>query len=408
MGETAARHVVLCTIPGYGHITPVLDVVAELVALGARVTVATGAQFAEPLEAAGAEIVRYAATESGDTSAHAVAEALAGFSGFLAPLAPVLALLAEDPADVLVFDSTMWLGGRVLAHGRPCATIQLSPCFASNEAFSLPERVAAHMTGAPAAPAPDGGADLAAVLGAAGMTGDLSALLNDERDRKLVFLPREFQYAGDTFDDRHVFVGPCLGPRRLSGAWDPPPDGHPLLLVSLGTSAFNDQPDFFRSCADAFDGLPWNLVLTLGGGTDPAALEPLPHNVRAHRWLPHPAVLVHARAFVCPAGMGSIMEALSCATPLVVVPQHGEQEVNAERVVELGLGRRIARDAVTPELIRDTVLAVATDPGVAGRVQLMSGHCRDAGGHRRAAEEILTAVPATRAPSTRHDPARPG
>ena len=404
MRENASPHVVLCTIPGYGHVTPVLDVVAELVALGARVTVATGAQFAEMLEATGADTVTYAATESGDTAAHAVAEAVAGMTGFLAPLAPVRALLEKDPPDVLAFDSTMWLAGRVLAHDTPCPVVQLSPCFASNEAFSLPERVAAHVTAVPApasaAPSPDedadGGFDLEAVLAGAGMTGDLAALLSDEHDRKLVFLPREFQYAGGSFDDRHTFVGPCLGPRRLAGAWDPPPDGNPVLLVSLGTSAFNDQPDFFRSCADAFDGLPWNLVLTLGSGTDPAALEPLPANVRAYRWLPHPAVLARARAFVCPAGMGSIMEALSCATPLVVVPQHGEQEVNAERIVELGLGRRIARDAVTPELIRDTVLAVATDPDVTARVEAMSGHCRDAGGHRRAAGEILAAVPAAR------------
>ncbi len=395
MRENDSQHVVLCTIPGYGHVTPVLDVVTELVARGARVTVATGAQFTETLEAAGVATLTYAATESGDTTAHAVAEALSDLAGFLAPLTPIQALLDEDPPDVLAFDSTMWLAGRVLAHDRSCATVQLSPCFASNEAFSLPERVAAHVTESPSAPASDdgGAVDLAAVLAAAGMTGDLAALLSDEKDQKLVFVPREFQFAGDSFDDRHTFVGPCLGPRRLAGSWDPPPDGNPVLLVSLGTSAFNDQPDFFRSCADAFDGLPWNLVLTLGSGTDPATLEPLPRNVRAYRWLPHPAVLAHARAFVCPAGMGSIMEALSCATPLVVVPQHGEQEVNAERIVELGLGRRIARDDVTPELIRDTVLAVATDPNVIGRVEAMSRYCRDAGGHPRAAEEILAAAP---------------
>jgi MGT family glycosyltransferase len=386
---TVPRHVVLCTVPGYGHVTPVLDVVGELVAQGARVTVATGAAFADALAATGAAVVPYGPTASGSTASHDVAEALAGLTGFLAPLGPVRARFAEDPPDVLAFDSTMWLAGRVLAHDRPCRTVQLSPCFASNQDFSLPERVAAHVT---ESPQPQGSeVDLAAVLRGAGMNGDLATLLSDEHDRKLVFIPREFQYAGDGFDERHVFVGPCLGPRRLTGSWTPPPDGNPVLLVSLGTSAFNDQPEFFRSCAHAFAGLPWNLVLTLGSGTDPDALGPLPPNVSAHRWLPHPAVLGHARAFVCPAGMGSIMESLSRATPLVVVPQHGEQEVNAARIVELGLGKRIPRTEVTPETVRDTVLAVAADPDIATRVTEMSRHCHSAGGHHRAAEELLAA-----------------
>ncbi|OLR93768.1 macrolide family glycosyltransferase [Actinokineospora bangkokensis] len=391
--RSEAPHVVLCTIPGYGHVTPVLDVIGELVARGARVTAATGAAFTGPLHDAGASTVAYDEVAGGS---HAVAEALAGLTGFLEPLAPVRARLAEDPPDVLAFDSVMWLGGRVLAHDHPAPTVQLSPCLASNEHFSLPERVAAHVPPAPAtdsaAPAADAAGELSAVLASAGLTGDLGALLSDAEDHKLVFVPREFQFAGATFDDRHTFVGPCLGPRRLAGAWEPPADGNPVLLVSLGTSAFNDQPDFFRSCAAAFADLPWNLVLTLGSGTDPAELDPLPPNVRAHRWLPHPAVLRHARAFVCPGGMGSIMEALSCATPMVVVPQHGEQEVNAERVVELGLGKRLPRAEVTPEAVRDLVLAVATDPAMAERVQRMSEHCAAAGGHHRAADRILSLV----------------
>ncbi|PPK71302.1 glycosyltransferase [Actinokineospora auranticolor] len=377
-------HVVLATVPGYGHVTPLLDVVGELVAQGVRVTAACGTGFAPMLADAGAATVEY----EGPADAHAVAAALTGVTDFGDPLGPVLARLADDPPDVLGFDATMWLAGRVLAHLFPCPTVQLSPCFVSNADFSLPGRVAAHVSaGEPVE------VDMVAVLARLGVVGDLGAVLSDSRDRKVVFLPREFQFAGDTFDDRHTFVGPCLGPRRLAGSWAPPADGNPVLLVSLGTSSFNDQPAFFRACARAFEGLPWNLVLTLGSGTDPAELEPLPPNVTAHRWLPHPAVLAHAAAFVCPGGMGSIMESLSCSTPMVVVPQHGEQEVNAERVVELGLGSRLSRDDLTPETIRDAVLTVATDPATAARVRAMSTHCQTAGGHQRAAKEILSTLP---------------
>ncbi|GAA1952219.1 macrolide family glycosyltransferase [Amycolatopsis minnesotensis] len=393
-------HIALCAIPGYGHVQPILDVVGELTARGNRVTVASTDQFGAPLEAAGAEVIRYGATREGATDANSIADALAGFSSCADPIAPIRAKLLDDKPDVLGFDSTMWLAGRLLSAPLARPTLQLSPCFVSNEHFSLPERVGEYAareaalestvdSGGPAEEPIDIVAEVKALLKAEGITTGLEEFVSDARDRKLVFIPREFQYAGDTFDDRHAFVGPCLGPRRLAGQWSPPDNGHPVLLVSLGTSTFNDQPGFFRSCARAFAGLPWNLVLTLGGGTDPATLGPLPPNVQAHQWLPHPAVLDHARAFVTSAGMGSIMESLSRDTPVVGVPHHGEQEVNTDRILELGLGGKIARQDVTAESVRDTVLAVAEDTAIADRVHTMSEHFARAGGHRQAADEIL-------------------
>lgn len=384
--------VMICSLPGYGHVTPLLDVIGELTGRGHQVTVATGADFTAALAGVGARTIGYGPTADGATGAHAVSDALADFSGFLPALAPVARLLATDPPDIFAFDSTMWVAGRVLAAALSCPVVQLSPPFASNEHFSLAELVASYASQDSAAESDgpvDKIAELRATLEEAGLTGELGDMLSDAQDRKIVFLPVEFQFQGDTFDERHVFVGPCLGPHRLAGAWTPPANDDPVLLVSLGTSAFNNQPGFFTSCAEAFAGLPWNLVLTLGDGTDPDELRPLPANVTAHRWLPHPAVLSTARAFVTSGGMGSIMESLACDTPVVVVPHHGEQEANAQRVVELGLGKRLPRTEVSALAVRDAVLAVATDTSIAQRVHAMSEHCRRAGGAARAAEEIL-------------------
>ena len=109
------RHVVLCTLPGYGHVTPVLDVLGELVRRGHRVTVATGSAFADRIAATGARPLGYD-EPAGDPGSHRLAAALTGASSCLGPLAPVRKLLADDPPDVLAFDSTMWIAGRVLAH----------------------------------------------------------------------------------------------------------------------------------------------------------------------------------------------------------------------------------------------------------------------------------------------------
>src|SRR5205085_1122113 len=131
--------------------------------------------------------------------------------------------------------------------------------------------------------------------------------------------------------------------------------------------------------------------MTLGGGVDPASLGELPPNVEARQWVPHPAVLRHASAFVTSAGMGSVMEAFYCGIPLVLVPMHGEQEVNTEGVVEVGLGVRLSRAEVTPESIRDAVLKVAADAGIGARMRAMRDHTREGGGAIAAADRILAA-----------------
>jgi UDP:flavonoid glycosyltransferase YjiC (YdhE family) len=52
--------------------------------------------------------------------------------------------------------------------------------------------------------------------------------------------------------------------------------------------------------------------------------------------------------------MNSTMESLYFAVPLVAFPLQPEQEANARRVEDLGLGRRLPLDGLSPDLIRQT------------------------------------------------------
>jgi len=114
-----------------------------------------------------------------------------------------------------------------------------------------------------------------------------------------------------------------------------------VLYVSLGT-AFNDRADFYRACLEAFAG-GGPVAIAVGERVRVDDLGPAPANVDVRPWFPQPAVLRSASAFVSHAGMGSTMEALYYGVPLVCVPQMPEQDVNAARVAEMGLGVRLAR-----------------------------------------------------------------
>lgn len=178
-----------------------------------------------------------------------------------------------------------------------------------------------------------------------------------------MFIPPSFQLHVDTFDDTYRFLGPALGSRARSTEWQPPADGSPVLLISLGTH-FNDRPEFFTLCVEAFADSPRHVAMAVG----PAEVGPAPANFDVRPSFPQPAVLGHASVFVSHTGMGSTMESLYSGVPLVPVPQMAEQSLDGDRVQELGLGLRLDTGSVTAGILREAVEKVATDPDIRARV----------------------------------------
>jgi calicheamicin 4-deoxy-4-thio-alpha-D-digitoxosyltransferase len=290
--------------------------------------------------------------------------------------------------DLIAYDMTTLLAGRVLSLYWHVPAVQLSPTLVSNEHFSLfdesegradkevdPAKVTEFLIGV---------ADFLSSYGLdMTMTNDL--FLQPEV-LTVAYFPREFQIAGDTFDERFVFTGPCLADRPYQGQWQPP-GGDPVLLVSLGTLNYKHQRAFLETCVTAFAGLSWHVVISTGTELDPAELGALPPNMEAHQRVPQLAVLNQARLFISHCGMGGTMEALSLGVPILAVPQMTEQTVIADRIAELGLGRKASWDIGADEL-RATMLELVADGAVARAVEQMRGHIQKAGGAARAADEI--------------------
>jgi MGT family glycosyltransferase len=203
---------------------------------------------------------------------------------------------------------------------------------------------------------------------------------------EVVTMPKEFQIANETFDERFVFSGPCLDDRAFQGQWQPPGED-PVLLVSWGSANYPSQRAFLKTCVSAFAGLAWHVVISTGPQIDPAELGPLPPNIEAHHKVPQLAILKSAKLFVSHSGMGGTMEALSLGVPILAVPQLPELTLVADRIAELGLGRRIASDISADEL-RAAVLDLAADVPTAQAVAAMREHIQKAGGAPHAADEI--------------------
>ncbi|MEW2354024.1 macrolide family glycosyltransferase [Spirillospora sp. NPDC029432] len=390
----AGRHLLVLNVHAYGHVLPTLVMVEELVRRGHRVTYVTSGQLAGPLERAGATVLRYESRipkidpfeEVGDDVGRPL-------NLFLEENKAILdvaeSALANVPADLVLYDFAALHSGRILAEKWSRPAVQLHPVFVHADQFAQyrcmfedPER-----TGDETAGVLEYRDSVQKLLAEHGVARQAPEFMSAVEDLNLVFLPESFQPDAAELGDRFVFVGPCLGARDFLPDWRPPEPERPVVLISLGT-VFNENPEFFRTCAQAFADGDWHVVMTLGDRLDPARLGTLPGNVEAFPWVRHASVLEHAAVSVGQAGMGSTLESLAHGRPVVAVPQSGTQEPIAERLFDLGLGTVIRPAELSAERIRAAVDELAADRECLLRVRRTRREIEDAGGAALAADAI--------------------
>jgi MGT family glycosyltransferase len=384
------RHIAMVGIPAVSHILPSIEIIRELTARGHRVTYADDKSVAELVTGTGAELVPY-------TSTLPVADdgwpddPIAAMGVFLDDAIAALPQLHDfydhDPADLYLYD----IGGyaaRALAEAQGRPLVQLSPTYVAWDGYE--QEVGAQLRALPGAE--EYWARFGAWLAGCGATTTDPEAFAGRPPRVLALIPQAMQPYADRVDaDAVTIVGPCFGPR--GGGWQRPADAEHVLLVSLG-SAYTRQPEFYRHCLAAFGGLPgWHVVLQIGRHVDPAELGTIPANVEVHPWVPQLAILEQADAFVTHAGMGGSSEGLYTGTPMIAVPQAVDQFANADRLVELGVARRVDTADATAAVLRTTLVELMADAEVEARAIHLRAQVRAEGGTARAADLIEAMLP---------------
>jgi MGT family glycosyltransferase len=380
-------HIAMVGVPIVSHVMPGIEVVRALVARGHRVTYANDPAVEALVTSTGATFVPYRSTlpvASGDWPGDPIAAAGVFLDDNVQALPQLEAAYGPDPAGLYLYDIGAY-AGRALAEAQGRPLLQPSPTFVAWEGYE--EEVAAHLWRLPGADTYR--ARFAAWLETCGATTTDVDAFGDPPERAVALIPRAMQpHAERVNGDVVTFVGPCFGPRADQGGWTRPAEAEKVLLISLG-SQYTRQPDFYRRCLAAFGDLPgWHVVLQIGGRTDPAELGRVPSNVEVHPWMPQLATLEQADAFVRHAGMGGSSEGLFTATPMIAVPQGAEQFGNADRLVELGVARRVDTEDATADTLRTLLIELSDSPAVAERSRLLRAEVRAEGGTARAVDII--------------------
>ena len=392
-----ARAVVF-TYPDPSHVSSSLPVFAELARRGEDVTVYSTATYRDAIESSGATYRCYSGTMS--------ASSTGPFGGMCRRMAfaeqvlpELIETLRADRPDYVVLDAAAnW--GSVAADVLRLPAVSYRLTFALHrDMLDAAEMVRRFYAQAPQEFVLQGMFDLVGYYEAAqrvdrqygSRTGDVSSSLECRCDLNLVLIARALQIEPERFDQSYRFVGRCLGesPEPDNFPWDEL-GADPLVYISLGT-VFNNRPEFFRACMEAFGGQALRVVMSAGRRVDLAALGPAPANFLLAAYVPVPIAKLLARSAlaITHAGAGTLEECARAGVPQLMYPQAGDQFILADRVQQLGAGLRLSDGDIEGGCLRELAARVMADPSYRRAATALSESVRETGGTTQACDEIL-------------------
>jgi UDP:flavonoid glycosyltransferase YjiC (YdhE family) len=171
-----------------------------------------------------------------------------------------------------------------------------------------------------------------------------------------------------TGDASHLGPRQLVRPEGLATAGEPVPDftttdtDLPLLYVTLGTVFSSDA--VLSTVLAAISDLPVRIVVTVGPRVDPELLAPQPSNVHVARYIAQQDLLPHCAAVISHGGSGTFLATLAAGLPQVCLPQAADQFLNAAAAEAAGCGIAVRPAEFSPDAVRDAVERTLTDPTV--------------------------------------------
>ena len=378
------------SIPAYGHTNPTIGVVKELVSRGHEVYYYSFNQFKGVIEGAGAHFISCDEFDLGLESEPDMSERI-GKDMVLSTQVIVNATLSMDEKlekdmakikpDVIVADSVAYWG-KLIAMKLGIPFVSSTTTFAFNKEsaaimkpsgkellkmlFDIPK------TKKLLKPLRDKGYPAENIL---------TIIQNDNDTTTVVYTSKMFQPHADSFSDRYTFVGAI--PKETKEIFNKTKEK--LVYIALGT-VDNKHPGFYKNCMEAFHGSDYQVIISVGKETGLSSFDDVPENVKIYAFVDQVAVLREADVFLTHCGMNSASESLYFGVPLVLFPQTPEQGGVANRIEELGAGKKLTD--TNPSSIKKCVEDVLFDSLYREKAQELGDSLKNCPGAVGAADAI--------------------
>lgn len=400
--------VLFFNIPAYGHTSPTLPLVAELVRRGEQVIYYSSPAFRQAIEQTGS-MFRNSVTpflnDETQVDENMVRVAYMLLQAAQTELEELLPQAREDAPDYIIHDG-------LCSWGKFIAQVMRVPSICSMTTFAIPPVSVKNFLQVVRDP---GNMRLLFSTPIARMLFEgreqlipfytlsnrlhkkyriarpqISDMFTNRAMMNIVYAKRHFQPFAEVFDNTFKFVGPSIVARSDASTFAFEALGEaPVIYVSLGT-VFNDKADFYHMCYEAFAGIDCTVVLSLGKRTNIATLGTIPRNFVVQEFVPQLELLQRTALFITHGGMNSVSEALYYGVPLIVIPQTADQNLVSQRIEQLGAGKALRREGLTAQKLRSTAEDILANPAYRRASACLGESFGQPEGYIHAAEEIQT------------------
>jgi MGT family glycosyltransferase len=172
--------------------------------------------------------------------------------------------------------------------------------------------------------------------------------------------------------------------RETDAEFELPRDERRRIYLSLGSLGSADV-ELMQRLIDTLAETDLLIVVSMGPRHDELHLG---ENMFGAEFLPQPAILPQVDLVITHGGNNTITESLQAGKPTVVLPLFWDQHDNAQRMHELGLGRRLDSYRHDPADLLEAIEGLFADAPLASRLGTISTRLQADPGTVRAADLI--------------------
>ncbi|QWU14815.1 glycosyltransferase, MGT family [Paenibacillus sophorae] len=391
--------VLFLSIPAHGHVNPTLGLVNELINQGEEVTYFCTEEFKEKIEKTGAEFKSYKvesifANRKDNTPQDTGLERL--FDNINEALKSSDKII-EDVLDQIKdkhFDYIMYTA--MYPFGNAFAQILKIPSVSSFAVFATPKELMAQhkefnneelMKNHPVMETYKKVTKQLKEAYGVEMPDNLMSLFFNKGDINIAYTSKYFVSHPEYYDDSFKFIGPPIYDRQEN--LDFPferLEGKKVVYISLGT-VFNTDTKLYELFFKTFANSDAVVVMT-AYNVDLSEFE-IPGHFIVRNFVPQSEILKYTDVAITHAGMNSTSDLLYNNVPFVAIPIGADQPYMAGRSAELGAAISLDKDTLTPDLLKDSVEKVLNDPSYVENIKKISDSFKQAGGYKKAVEEIF-------------------
>lgn len=320
-------NILMINVPYSGHTNPTLPLANELNKRGHKVLYINAEEFRDKIKATGATFIPYINYPDNPSEQHKKTKCFRA--------AYETALSINERIDLLIYQMFFYPGIRIAEKlGIPCVRQFSQPAW-SKEFISdatLFFRISCKLI------------EMQVMQNKSAKFMQLKnkslvhAVLYDKPDLNIVYVPEEFQPHRSSFGENYLFVSPPLQPILSKQVIPYSEMIRPIVYISLGSIISNKG--FCKECIRAFGNKEFTVILNTGK-VNLQRLGKIPDNIYAYSFVNQIEVLSKVDLFLTHCGMNSVNEAMMMGVPMVAMPFINDQISNANRVVELGIGKKV-------------------------------------------------------------------